>query len=187
MVLFWIQTQLRSKVHWVVDFLAGAYKSSEIFCMKVTIINGYFDTSDNKLTQDMFCTDILASGNCNNIVKSYDGTVWNFFSDMRVDFQTKDKCIRITKDYTITSSLCTEPIHGVVCRLDCCKLWYFFWSKLIQFLIMCFKHFHSGCYLQLPNTFIFESYKSSWHNSRLQFENWTNLSIQPSQFGTWGP
>ena len=85
-------------------------------------INGYFDTSDNKLTQDMFCTDILASGNCNNIVKSYDGTVWNFFLDMSVDFQTKTKCIRITKDYTITSSSCTEPIHGVVCQLDCCKL-----------------------------------------------------------------
>ena len=43
-------------------------------------INGYFDTSDNKLTQDMFCTDILASGNCNNIVKSYDASIRITFS-----------------------------------------------------------------------------------------------------------
>ena len=84
-------------------------------------LNGYFDTSDKKLPQDMYCTDILASGNCNNIVKSQDGSVWNFFIDMSVNFQTPNRCIRITKDYTITSSSCTEAIHGVVCRLDCCK------------------------------------------------------------------
>ena len=83
-------------------------------------LNGYFDTSDKKLPQDMYCTEI--SGNCNNIVKSQDGTVWNFIADMSVNFQTPSRCIRITKDYTITSSSCTEPIHGVVCRLDCCKL-----------------------------------------------------------------
>ena len=85
-------------------------------------INGYFNTTDKRLTEDMFCTDILASGNCNDIVKSYDGTVWNFFSDMSVDFQTKQKCIRMKKDYTIVSSQCNQPDHGMVCRLDCCKL-----------------------------------------------------------------
>ena len=84
-------------------------------------INGYFDTSDKTLTEDKFCTDILASGNCNDIVKFYDGTVWNFFSDMNVDFQTTNECIRMTKDYTIVSSGCTEPVYGMVCRLDCCK------------------------------------------------------------------
>ena len=87
-------------------------------------INGYFNTNtrDKRLTEDMFCTDILASGNCNDIVKFYDGTVWNFFSDMSVDFQTKQRCIRMKKDYTIVSSQCNKPNHGMVCRLDCCKL-----------------------------------------------------------------
>ena len=84
-------------------------------------INGYFDTSDKTLTEDKFCTDILASGNCNDIVKSYDGTVWNFFSDMTVDLQTKEKCIKITKDYKIVSSICTTADFGIVCRLNCCK------------------------------------------------------------------
>ena len=93
-------------------------------------LNGYFDTSDKKLPQDMYCTDILSSGNCNNIVKSHDGTVWNFFIDMSVNFQTPNKCIRITKDYTITSSSCSEPIHGVVCRLDCCKFFIFLLIRL---------------------------------------------------------
>ena len=93
-------------------------------------INGYFDTSDKILTADKFCTDILASGNCEDIVKSYDGTIWNFFWDMSVDFQTTHKCIRMTKDYAIFSTGCTEPIHGVVCRLDCCKFWYFYSLEL---------------------------------------------------------
>ena len=93
-------------------------------------LNGYFDTSDKKLPQDMYCTDILSSGNCNNIVKSHDGTVWNFFIDMSVNFQTPNRCIRITKDYTITSSSCSEPMHGVVCRLDCCKFFIFLLIRL---------------------------------------------------------
>ena len=83
-------------------------------------INGYFNTKDGRLTEDQHCTEI--SGNCNDVVSSFDGTVWNFFPDMNVDFQTKNRCIRITKEYTIVTSKCMEPIHGVVCRLDCCKL-----------------------------------------------------------------
>ena len=84
-------------------------------------INGYFDTTDKSLTDDKFCTNI--SGNCNDIVKSYDGTVWNFFSEMSVNFQTTDtKCIKMTKNYTLVSTVCTEKIHGMVCRLDCCKI-----------------------------------------------------------------
>ena len=82
-------------------------------------INGYFDTTDKILTDDKFCTNI--SGNCDNIVKSYDGTVWNFFAEMSVNFQTADKCMKMTQNYTIVSTVCTEKIHGMVCRLDCCK------------------------------------------------------------------
>ena len=83
-------------------------------------INGYFNATDRRLSKDQFCTEI--SGNCNDVVSSFDGRVWNFFPDMNVDFQTKNRCIRITKEYTIVTSKCMEPIHGVVCRLDCCKL-----------------------------------------------------------------
>ena len=83
-------------------------------------INGYFDTTDKSLTDEKFCTNI--SGNCDDIVKSYDGTVWNFFPEMSVNFQTTDTtCIKLTPNYTLISTVCTEKIHGMVCRLDCCK------------------------------------------------------------------
>ena len=81
-------------------------------------INGYFDTENKKLTQDKFCTDI--SGNCQNVVKHFDGTHWNFFDDMLVDFQNEEKCIKLTDDNTIAVTGC-EEINHMVCRLDCCK------------------------------------------------------------------
>ena len=83
-------------------------------------INGYYDTSNKRLTEAKYCTDI--SENCDDIIKSHDGTVWNFFADMTVALQNNYKCIKITKDYAIVSSECISPVNGMVCRLDCCKI-----------------------------------------------------------------
>ena len=83
-------------------------------------INGYYDTSNKRLTEAKYCTDI--SENCDDIIKSHDGTVWNFFADMTVALQNNYKCIKITKDYAIVSSSCLNPVNGMVCRLDCCKI-----------------------------------------------------------------
>ena len=82
-------------------------------------INSYFNTENNVLTQDEFCTD-TTSENCQNVVENFDGTDWTFFDDMNVDFQKEEKCIKLTKDNTIAVTACGE-INYMVCRLDCCK------------------------------------------------------------------
>ena len=83
-------------------------------------INGFFDTDTNKLAEDQFCTNI--SQNCNNLVKFYDGSVWNFLSDMDVKFESPfTKCIKMNKDYHFDITTCGEKLAGMVCRLDCCK------------------------------------------------------------------
>ena len=81
-------------------------------------INSYFNTETKELTVDKFCTDI--SDNCQNVVKNFDGTDWKFFDDMIVDFQKREKCIKLTRDNTIAVTGCDE-INHMVCRLDCCK------------------------------------------------------------------
>ena len=80
-------------------------------------INSYFDTENKILTQDMFCTN----ENCKNVVKNFDGSNWQFFDDMKVDFQMEEKCIKLTKNNTLAVTGCEEGIHTMVCRLDCCK------------------------------------------------------------------
>ena len=83
-------------------------------------INGFFDTDTNKLAEDQFCTNI--SQNCNNLVKFYDGSIWNFLSDMDVKFESPfTKCIKMNKDYHFDITTCGEKLAGMVCRLDCCK------------------------------------------------------------------
>ena len=93
-------------------------------------INGYYDTQDKLLTETKYCTNI--SENCDDIIKSHDGTVWNFFSDMTVDLHAKQRCIKVTKDYKIVSSFCKNANSsiGIVCRLDCCK----FFSTMVLFI-----------------------------------------------------
>ena len=80
-------------------------------------INSYFDTENKILTKDKFCTN----ENCKNVVKNFDGSNWQFFDDMKVDFQMEEKCIKLTKNNTLAVTGCEKGIHAMVCRLDCCK------------------------------------------------------------------
>ena len=138
-------------------------------------INGYYDTQDKLLTETKYCTNI--SENCDDIIKSHDGTVWNFFSDMTVDLHAKQRCIKVTKDYKIVSSFCknADSSIGIVCRLDCCKFFLQWCYSFKQSLWWILIYFHSGCHLQLSYSFIFTTLRF-WNNT-FWFENSWTLSI----------
>ena len=120
-------------------------------------INGFFDTDTNKLAEDQFCTNI--SQNCNNLVKFYDGSIWNFLPDMDVKFESLfTKCIKMNKDHHFDITTCGQKLAGMVCRLDCCK-----YLQNINGLLMHEQVGHSGyTYLKNPNFGFFQVPRLYW-------------------------
>ena len=81
-------------------------------------VNAYFDTGDGYLANNQKCNSI--NQNCNDIVKFYDGTTFNFFSPMDVSFMsTSKKCIKMQSDYVMTTADCDNGRQ--ICLFDCCK------------------------------------------------------------------
>ena len=81
-------------------------------------VNAYFDTGDGYLANNQKCNSI--NQNCNDIVKFYDGTTFNFFSPMDVSFMsTSKKCIKMQSDNVMTTADCDNGRQ--ICLFDCCK------------------------------------------------------------------
>ena len=86
-------------------------------------VNAYFDTTSRKLSSSQLCTD-ASINNCNDLIKFYDDTVWNFQSGMTIKFDNPNsRCIRLkssSSNYRIEGGSCHDW-KRMVCRLDCCK------------------------------------------------------------------
>ena len=83
-------------------------------------VNAYFDTGDGYLANNQKCNSI--NQNCNDIVKFYDGTTFNFFSPMDVNFMsTSKKCIKMESNYVMTTADCENGRQ--ICYFDCCKFY----------------------------------------------------------------
>ena len=73
----------------------------------------YFDTSNNQLS----CNNV--NNNCDDKVKYLDHDVWEFTSDMTVNFNDKE-CIQMESDHSFVDTNC-DTYQRLVCVLDCCK------------------------------------------------------------------
>merc|ERR1719273_1416048 len=74
-------------------------------------VNAYFDTTSRKLSSSQLCTD-ASINNCNDLIKFYDDTVWNFQSGMTIKFDNPNsRCIRLkssSSNYRIEGGSCHE-------------------------------------------------------------------------------
>ena len=89
-------------------------------------VNAYFDTHDGKMSGDCQCP--IGNDNCNNIIKHYDGTVFDLSNVATCHFHGNPACIAAVnkkKNNKMTGLGCHRQFK-LICLFDCCKFNSFF-------------------------------------------------------------
>ena len=88
-------------------------------------VNAYFDTQDGKMSGDCQCP--IGNDNCNNIIKHYDGTVFDLSLITNCHFKNKQSCVgtlRNGRGNGESNRMLPMNCNGnkkMVCLYDCCK------------------------------------------------------------------